>query len=87
MRRLISATLAASLAMLLSMSAYASERGKVTNLPIPRFVSLKAEEEDMSRKVRVLDGKRGALEQVRPTPIAHLPDDYDTRPSHSRTSP
>jgi SH3-like domain-containing protein len=37
------------LAFLLAFSAAAAERGPVTNLPMPRFVSLKAEESNVRR--------------------------------------
>ena len=37
------------LAFLLAGAAMAAERGKVTNLPIPRFVSLKADEGNVRR--------------------------------------
>ena len=37
------------LATLLAISAQAEERGKVTNLPIPRYVSLKASEGNVRR--------------------------------------
>lgn len=49
MRRTISAILIASVACLASVASHANERGKVTNLPIPRFVSLKAEEGNVRR--------------------------------------
>lgn len=39
----------AFLLCLVSSAALASERGKVTNLPIPRYVSLKAEEGNVRR--------------------------------------
>ena len=38
-----------SIFLVLSSAANAAERGKVTNLPIPRFVSLKAEEGNVRR--------------------------------------
>ncbi|WP_116599522.1 SH3 domain-containing protein [Primorskyibacter marinus] len=37
------------LAVLLGVSAYAQERGPVTNLPVPRFVSMKASEGNVRR--------------------------------------
>jgi len=48
-RYTISAILVASVTFLASVPVVASERGKVTNLPIPRFVSLKAEEGNVRR--------------------------------------
>ena len=42
-------SLAFLLASLFAADAMASERGKVTNLPIPRYVSLKAEEGNVRR--------------------------------------
>ena len=42
-------TLGIAVSLLLAGTAMASERGKVTNLPIPRFVSLKAEEGNVRR--------------------------------------
>ncbi|MXX91013.1 MAG: aspartyl-trna synthetase [Boseongicola sp. SB0677_bin_26] len=42
-------TLSVLLALAMASSIPASERGKVTNLPIPRFVSLKAEEGNVRR--------------------------------------
>ena len=41
--------IAAVLVTMMAASAAASERGKVTNLPIPRYVSLKAEEGNVRR--------------------------------------
>ena len=42
-------TLAVLLSLALAGTSLASERGKVTNLPIPRFVSLKAEKGNVRR--------------------------------------
>ena len=42
-------TLAAFVSLTLASPIAAAERGKVTNLPIPRFVSLKAEEGNVRR--------------------------------------
>jgi SH3-like domain-containing protein len=47
--KLISAVLSAALAVLIAGSAAASDRGPVTNLPIPRYVSLKASEGNVRR--------------------------------------
>lgn len=49
MSRRTSAVLMVCLAISLGGQAPAAERGKVTNLPIPRFVSLKAEEGNVRR--------------------------------------
>ncbi len=49
MSRPIRAIVIAFVAISIVAQASASERGKVTNLPIPRFVSLKAEEGNVRR--------------------------------------
>ncbi len=49
MRRTISAILIACMGIFGAFATQANERGKVTNLPIPRFVSLKAEEGNVRR--------------------------------------
>lgn len=46
---LLRALLGATLATLMSFSAMAETRGAVTNLPIPRFVSMKASEANVRR--------------------------------------
>ncbi len=49
MSKTVTSVCAAVLAALVTFGATASERGKVTNLPVPRFVSLKAEEGNVRR--------------------------------------
>lgn len=49
MHRYIRQVFVMSILACLATEAAASERGKVTNLPIPRFVSLKAEEGNVRR--------------------------------------
>ena len=49
MQKTISIILVTILAMATGHVANASERGKVTNLPIPRYVSMKAEEGNVRR--------------------------------------
>lgn len=49
MNRIVLRVCAATLMAALATHAVAAERGKVTNLPIPRFVSLKAEEGNVRR--------------------------------------
>lgn len=49
MRQQFLAILMAGLAVMAGVPGHAEDRGKVTNLPIPRFVSLKAEEGNVRR--------------------------------------
>ncbi|MDD9922928.1 MAG: SH3 domain-containing protein [Boseongicola sp.] len=49
MRPIIVIALAAAIAVVGAAQLHASERGKVTNLPIPRYVSLKAAEGNVRR--------------------------------------
>lgn len=49
MQRTIMWIICAAITAMSGLSAMATERGKVTNLPIPRFVSMKAEEGNVRR--------------------------------------